>query len=412
MMIRFNILLYCIYNLLLLFVSNAFFIMFIQLFYYIIFYFMNRHNEKTAHIILYCMILSIPGSFLSIIGTSTSDFPLSWFLTFTLILFIYSIKKIKKIYLYVIIFFLVVCILNFSKCASITGMLKQMLMIMIFMFSFIIGYFLSSSEKNRKMIYKLTEKLYLISVGTYTLQIVSQYALNNFFNVRVGNISYMGIGRVSYAGLFSDYSFSSLYIATGMIILLIWMCKKQISFIYFFISIIYLGVGILIVNSRTGLYSFLIIAALYLMFNLKTNIKFVIFIGIIGILILPGIMKIVFNNRGGQALLDSSNRLELINQSIPIIFDHIFFGIGLGLDTLINYVDSVPHNLFVQYFLQFGLIGFMPILYFLGNLVVKFKNSKNSTWIMFTVLLGSMFIPDIVSSRFLNVIIILFFIER
>ena len=183
------------------------------------------------------MILSIPGSFLSILGTPTSIFPLSWFIVFSLLLFFYSLKRVKKKYFFAILLFLLICMFSIFKSVTIIGLIKQAMMIILFMLSFIIGNNMSN-DKEKHVLFKTSEKLYLISVISYTLQIFAQYISNNYLHIAIGNISYMGTGRISYAALFSDYSFSSLYIVSGMMILLIWVYKRQIKLLYFFTCIV------------------------------------------------------------------------------------------------------------------------------------------------------------------------------
>ena len=246
---------------------------------------------------------------------------------------------------------------------------------------------------------------------SYTLQIFAQYISNNYLHIAIGNISYMGTGRISYAALFSDYIFSSLYIVSGMMILLIWVYKRQIKLLYFFTCIVYLGIGTLIVNARTGLYAFVAVSIVFLLINFKINTGFTIVIAIAAIIVFPKILTIILAGRGGQSLFDSSNRLELIIESIPVIFNNLLFGVGLGLDTVVKYTGTVPHNLIVQYLVQLGFIGIIPLVFFFLELFKKINIKKNSTWVLFVILLGAMFIPDIVSSRFLNIFVILFFLE-
>lgn len=356
------------------------------------------------------MILSILGSFLSILGTPTSIFPLSWFIVFSLLLFFYSLKRVKKKYFFAILLFLLICMFSIFKSVTIIGLIKQAMMIILFMLSFIIGNNMSN-DKEKHVLFKTSEKLYLISVISYTLQIFAQYISNNYLHIAIGNISYMGTGRISYAALFSDYSFSSLYIVSGMMILLIWVYKRQIKLLYFFTCIVYLGIGTLIVNARTGLYAFVAVSIVFLLINFKINIGFTIVIAIAAIIVFPKILTIILAGRGGQSLFDSSNRLELIIESIPVIFNNLLFGVGLGLDTVVKYTGTVPHNLIVQYLVQLGFIGIIPLVFFFLELFKKINIKKNSTWVLFVILLGAMFIPDIVSSRFLNIFVILFFLE-
>ena len=139
MVIRFNIIFYFIYNLFLLSFKNNFLILVIQLLYFVYFYLINKNIQNKKNIILFCMILSIPGSFLSILGTPTSIFPLSWFIVFSLLLFFYSLKRVKKKYFFAILLFLLICMFSIFKSVTIIGLIKQAMMIILFMLSFIIG---------------------------------------------------------------------------------------------------------------------------------------------------------------------------------------------------------------------------------------------------------------------------------
>ena len=149
MVIRFNIIFYFIYNLFLLSFKNNFLILVIQLLYFVYFYLINKNIQNKKNIILFCMILSIPGSFLSILGTPTSIFPLSWFIVFSLLLFFYSLKRVKKKYFFAILLFLLICMFSIFKSVTIIGLIKQAMMIILFMLSFIIGNNMSNDKEKQ-----------------------------------------------------------------------------------------------------------------------------------------------------------------------------------------------------------------------------------------------------------------------
>ena len=69
---------------------------------------------------------------------------------------------------------------------------------------------------------------------------------------------------------------------------------------------------------------------------------------------------------------------------------------------------TIPHNFFIQYLAQFGMIGFLII--FMGFFPVVKKNllDRNSVgkWALVTIIVGAMFIPDIINSHFLSVILL------
>ena len=77
-------------------------------------------------------------------------------------------------------------------------------------------------------------------------------------------------------------------------------------------------------------------------------------------------------------------QIELIIESIPVIFNNLLFGVGLGLDTVVKYTGTVPHNLIVQYLVQLGFIGIIPLVFFFLEL---FKNSKKTLFLEYKSIL-------------------------
>ena len=101
-----------------------------------------------------------------------------------------------------------------------------------------------------------------------------------------------------------------------------------------------------------------------------------------------------------------SGRQILNARAFDIFINSPFIGVGFGSST---YGGTIPHNLIYQSLAQGGLLFTIPIsLFFAIILFSSFKRDKDLFFVLLTVLIGSMFIPNIFNSRFLSAILILF----
>ena len=109
-------------------------------------------------------------------------------------------------------------------------------------------------------------------------------------------------------------------------------------------------------------------------------------------------------------MLNSSGRIDGYIEGLKCFMEHFWIGNGFGIQ---NYELTIPHNLIVQYLAQFGVIGFSIILLGIYPVLKKVLFNKESIirWTVMTVIIGAMFIPDIVSSHYLTVVIVLAFCE-
>jgi O-Antigen ligase. len=368
----------------------------------------------TVQALFFMMIALIPTSFVSIAGTSFAQFPFTWFMFVTIVLFLTVLYKgnLDVAYLLLFILFTLVCCLTLLNVESVGNACKQIFTILLFLCSFVIGDNLKNYYSDKFM--ENANFLYLVSVIGFSISVLFQKMYIDQTGNIVGHYAIMGAGRVTYAGVMEDYSFATLYIATGAILLLVsYFEEKKINFLPFILSEILFVFSILIVNSRTGLFALMLISVIYL-FNklMRGNIK-ALFIGLILLLSIPVFCNYLLNSRGGQDLLDSSGRVDNYIESFLVFSNHKLFGVGFGLVNLKNITGlSVPHNFFVQYLVQCGIVGTLLFtLIFMVFLMKNINKNNNTRWVVYTVLLGSMLIPDIVSSRFLTVIIIMVTID-
>lgn len=369
-----------------------------------------RRYYSVSITLLFMMIINVPLSFISILGTDISSLPVSWFILYSIFLFIRCLLvnnlNINTIILAILL--IVYLILNFILLNLSLDGFKQLLMIILFLMSFIIGQNLSSKPKDCGINHNLNI-IYIYSTFAASVQIFIQYYFINNFDTIIGNFSLYGGGRSAYSGLFNDNSFVGIYIASGILLAIINLLDKKKRSMSTIIIIIVNSYALLLCSSRTGLYALIVVLTLYLTKNsLKGNLK-AIFISILITLLIPSILEYMLNSRGGT-LFDDSGRINDYISAFTYIKDNIFFGIGLGLDHLENITNNiVPHNFFIQYLLQLGLVGTLLItLYCMQLLKIK---SSTLIYIVLFIVISSMVIPDIVSSRFFSVIIIMYYIE-
>lgn len=359
--------------------------------------------------LIFLICIYVPTSFLSIIGTSYGSLPITWFnISIMMICILIILNGFSNgFYLQSVLLMISFGILSFFSSQDIIDSAKQLMNIILFILAFFIGEN-TSKWSSKQFILKL-KRYYIVSVFSFSTIVMLQFIFKEFINIKLGYQAVMGINRVVFGGLMNDYSFATLYIATGsMLIFIEYIDGKSINTIKFIGLEIYFMIAMLIANSRTGLFALLVSVGIYLLVKVfKGNIKsIVILLGII--IIIPFILSYIVKSRGGQALLESSGRTSLFKLAIEIFYENPLFGLGLGTNKWMNYTGKVlPHNLIAQYLAQMGIIG---SLIFYSNFVVLIKKylkyRSEFWWVILLVLVGSMAIPDIVSSRFLTVLVI------
>lgn len=359
-------------------------------------------------------IAFIPTSFISVLGTKYNVFPLSWFNLTTITLFLLIIFRGKIFLPYFISLFIFVAYSTYMllNSISIQDSMKQILTITLFLFCFIIGEYMK--KHSNIDFFKRVKSMYLLSVIAFSVTVLLQWYLVNYKNIIIGHYAAMGSNRQAYASIMGDFSFASLYIATGATLVLIdYLETDSVKVLNFFLVELFLIISMLTVNSRTGIIAFGAVTLTYLVKKIINGNPKALLIMLIFSIFIPIILRYILNSRGGQSILDGSGREESYILALKKFKEHIFLGVGFGLENLkIKTGLGVPHNLFIQYLLQLGVIGSSI---FFSSFVVMFKrdNRKENEmrWLLYAPLIGSLAIPDIVSSRFLSAIIIIFMIN-
>lgn len=359
------------------------------------------YNNIDTFIIM--SVIAIPTSTISVLGTSYSGLPLTWFnlLVLLTVVLIGVEGKIDKKYFFCVALFMAIECIQVLLSINIFNAVKQCLMIVLFLLGFIITEYL----KNYSAISIHCKILEYYIIGTLCMGI--QIFLQRFYilatGIQVGHYAVMA-GRTAYAGTMGDYSFATLYLASGcLIILLEYLNTQKCKFATMVIGEVVLLASMIIVSARTGLVTLVITVALYFLFDLqKINWKHLILI-VVGALNLPYIIEKMMAGRGGQTLLDSSGRIESYISALHFWTEKPIWGYGLGIENLKEQTGlGLPHNFIIQYLVQIGIIGLLLILFPIIIYAARtLKNAGFYKWLFWLLAIGAMFIPDIVSSRYL-----------
>lgn len=369
--------------------------------------YLSRYLDFVLTIVL-LSISMIPISFVSLFGGSIETFPISWFHVLVLLAFVLVVLKgkVDKYYFIFLMLFVGYGVCNAIVQSDVADALKQILMMLLFYVSFFIGNYLE--KKGNRVFFSVLYKLYLFGTLSVSGQVIIQYLVMNNSVMKLGTYSYMS-GRTAFGGLMGDFSFATIYIGTGILAtILAYFEYRTINLIKLIAIGIVQIVGIMLVTSRTGLYALVITLCLYMathMRHFKTRYLLV----IVGVCALaPVLIEVLIANRGGQNLLDGSGRIDGYLVSLESFKENVLFGCGFGLKNLYEEIGrEVPHNFFLQYLTQTGLIGTCIIVApFVRFVFKKMKSIDYTKWMLILVFISSMAVPDIMSSRFLYGVIL------
>lgn len=378
-------------------------------------------NSYIMEILVGMLIISIPTSFINIFGGEYGGLPLSLYNLILLLLTAYAIRLIirknislkwntlNKMTLLVMVTFIVPILTSVDKIDAIKNYLTSFFPLVIIL--------LLSTLDNLKINYKRIEKLYLYATVSTAIAVLFQIFLSKIVGIDIGTIGYFDDSRIGFRIIFADYSFLSLYLMTGASLYIINFLneKKYIDLSLGLVTI----VASILTTSRTGIVAFVGGILMYVLWKIFTSNKDIRhkYIKIIPYLIcctLIGIV-IIMKLRPEQSIFSGSGRLKEYLLGIEIFIENPILGIGLGRNSFLIYAEqifgitkyAVPHNFFIMMLVQSGLLGTIVIsIFILKILSISIKKDALFTSIM-TTLIGAQFIPDILSSRFIFVQIIL-----
>jgi len=284
---------------------------------------------------------------------------------------------------------------------------KQIINILMFMTSFMIGVYFLKREWSDLFV-RAAKVIYAQSVIIFGVTVIVQKSFMDITGEIIARHGEYALERMSYAGLMSDFSFASLYIATGCIAVLFAYSEKNSRLLYFIAGEAILIYSLLIVNARTGLFALAVALALGILMALIRGNKKAFIVGIVATIVIIFSATSIYESRGEQSLLDGSSRGDEYSKGIQVFLEHPVAGIGFGDQNFQRYLGEspLPHNFFIQYFMQAGIVGVAIIL--LGFLLLfrlPIWQDQGLFLMLIAVLFGSMVVPDILNSRYLAIIV-------
>ena len=249
-----------IYFLFLLVEDNLFFFFPISfIFFFIIYKAYSNTFKSKDEIFVILLIFSIPLSFLNIFGMLYGSFPLSWFNIF-LLSFILSIfvKKgassiaLSGLSLISIVYGLYLCsliLLSFDKIDAIQQLINLLMFIIVIIFV---------NNKNFSINSKDSLKIFCNVTFYISIAVIFQFVYFHYSGIIIGNIMFFST-RVAIGYLLSDFSFLSVYLASGLMIMILTNKRFYLNYQFY---ILFLACAI--TSARTGIVAFIIIYVVYI----------------------------------------------------------------------------------------------------------------------------------------------------
>lgn len=376
-------------------------------------YMYNKKIHNIEFILLRMLILSIPLSFTNIFGQSYSESILSWFNIFLLtmiVIYIFKYVISGKVYLdhlsLLSILFIIIGILPVLWAKDIIDGFEQYINMILLFILVILG---NSFKNNLNAVEKdMLKTDYVLATIITAIGLIIQILFIKKLNIEIGNYKFLGNYRHSYGFLFSDYSFLSLFLTSGAMMMYFSHNERLKSRIKWIIIIVCLLTSSVLTSARTGIVSFIIVFAMYSSLNVlnlirKGSIKSIKVI-IMNLTVIIASYSLIGRSRSTAKFSDSGR--SVINfKAFKIFLENPILGIGFGNN---DQLGTFPHNIFFQSLVQGGLLYTIPLIIFLLVLLwTAYKKDTNILAVLLCILFGALFIPNIFSSRFLPVIALL-----
>lgn len=398
---------------------------------YIYIYYKDKKEYKNIIVtIIKLVIVSIPTSFINIMGGEYGNLPISWFnitviLSSIYLVLLYSKNKYRNLginffYLIIFIFILFYFIALLICDNKISGMSSFLTVCIPLLFILLI-----SIIKKLDIKYDELTKLYInVALGS-AIGLMFQIVAYNVFGIQYGYIKYMS-ERIAFAGIFKDFSFYSVYLAsTAQCIIMKFIINgsKNIKGLF---GGIFLCLASILTSARTGIMSigvvfFIIIITTLFFGKFKNKIKALICIPILVVTFTISISILVNLRNDNQSIIGDSGRNGTYQSAMAIFKKNPLFGIGIGIDNYQKYVQenlfgfdaTIPHNFIMQSLAQLGLLGtILLIVFILYICIMALKIPNKEISYMFLVTLVSNFVlPDMLNTRFIVIQILLIIIS-
>lgn len=360
-------------------------------------------GKNLGQILRELMCLSLPLSFRSITGGSYAESIVSWFNLIALALLFYEFIRLSLLRKSSRAAFWTVAAC--SACALVASLslffskypangLSNLLNLFVFLALVSLGAYEAEDDPG-------AGKAFVIGAFVNALALIVQYYLYKKAGMTLGRvIAYEG--RTGYGALFSDFSFLSLYFTAAAAYLLGSRMKAK------YLLAAFLLLASILTSARTGAVAFALVALVYAARAFRFSWKTLIAYGSLVVLAAAAV-SILVAVRGGENLLSFNGRLDTYRTGWLNFKSSPWLGIGMGFENYgrSEYTSEFPHNTYLQMLAQIGVLGLASFVAVLALLWKSLRAANEAAFLAFLcVLIGALFIPDIMNSRFLPTIVV------
>lgn len=387
----------------------------------LIYHYSVKINSKIGAL-LELLCFTLPFAWRSIFGNGFESFQICWFYIIGLVLFIRLIfSKRSSVHLSKESLLSIFCII-FLMCWGIIPLINSYSFKEGFTEYILYGFFYiivfasilhegELTQENKNKVLKSFTYMALYSSMAIVIQyILAQFGINILKHEMFGSSSV----RYAYAYMFEDMSSASIFLVSGAMICLLY--GKRI-FNHPYVVLIIIIIGTALSSTRTGIVSFFIIASIFTLFsrNGKHKIaKISIFLTLIYLIVnlynlirpMESVTNIVTYDNGRIDLLIYAYNVFIRNPILGIGFDKSAFILLTGSETIVHtYIITVLVMTGIIYTMVFILLIFLAFLH-----AKKTKNIEE-IWALLLCFFGSLFIPNLMGTRFLVILFSVVFLS-
>lgn len=389
----------------------------------IVFSLIFLEKGKTIYIkFLNILILSLPLYSLSIIGDRINH-AFSWILIMLLILAINNIaliikkkQSINKENFVLLLLGITILVLGNIRTYPIYGLIEigQVLMMIIPIITTYMCKDMIIKQIEKKDFKRIIIEIEDVITATAICTII-QCIMYYLFNISLGKISIYP-NRIIFDLFFKAYSVLSLFIGIGIVIAVVRIIQsikeKKIDFTQIIRITIFIT-AIVINSSRTGIMSAIITTLIIInsknikIESRKKRITNLIFI----IIAIVSIVLISLTRKDMNNIFSDNERNKTYIYGLNLITQNpINLLLGNGLSTK-NYEYTMPHNFILETLTTSGIVVTALVILYFTKLLLYIKNT-NYRFIVYCILIGSMFITCFYGNPFTTVYMILAIIDE
>jgi len=387
------------------------------------YYFIRKHNTSKTAALIELMCYSIPISWRNIFGGSFASLPVPWFYIIGALLALRLVmikspisKKMKWSTVFLVLVQISVVFLSLGPLA-ITKYQSSIY------FTEAVGQFITLSFYNilillciakgslleEKDMFRLRQA-YVFGGLITSIGVIIQFSLHYFGGILIGNIEF-ALNRVLYLFMFIDISSGSLYLISTAFMMILFKNDFKMSRSSYILTVGTIVIATSITSARTGIISFFIVFSLYL-FSKKGILKKL--TGFASYIVLLFVVLTFFSfvrpmDNSINYVINSSGRISGYKIAWDLFVSNPIIGTGFGRTHTFHLMGgrAIPHLTFLQYLVQTGIIYTTLIFGIIFYALIKsWKNSIKEGWVLLLTLVGSFFIPDIFSSRFILIVML------